>query len=80
MTPAERDEALQLVEDRQRDRSGTRLGALSADRVPHILLPYQVRWHLDDAVVRICDKGRRIGFTWGAWAAEAALELSLIHI
>jgi hypothetical protein len=24
--------------------------------------------------VRICEKGRRIGFTWGAWAAEAALE------
>lgn len=74
MTPAERDEALQLVEDQQRDRSGYAMGAISADRVPHILLPYQVRWHLDDAVVRICDKGRRIGFTWGAWAAEAALE------
>lgn len=74
MTPEEREEALNLVDEIQRDRSGQRLGNIGAERVPDILLPYQVRWHLDDSIVRICDKGRRIGFTWGAWAAEAALE------
>ena len=74
MRPDERQEALQLVDDIQLDRSGTRLGALGAERVPYILLPYQARWHLDKSIVRICRKGRRVGFTWGAWAAEAVLE------
>lgn len=74
MTPEEREEALQLVVETQKDRSGQRLGDIDAERIPYILLPYQVRWHLDESIVRLCDKGRRIGFTWGAWAAEAALE------
>lgn len=74
MTPEEREESLELVSDLQRDRSGVRLGNPSASEVPHILLPYQARWHRDESTVRICRKGRRIGFTWGAWAAEAALE------
>lgn len=71
---AEREEALELVERIQQERSGVALGNIQAARVPHILLPYQVRWHQDTSVVRFCTKGRRIGFTWGAWAAEAALE------
>lgn len=74
MTPQERQDALELVDEIQKNRAGTLLGDVPANQVPYILLPYQVRWHQDDAVVRLCDKGRRVGFTWGAWAAEAALE------
>lgn len=77
MTPEERDEALQMVTEIQAERSGVKLDAMgmgSSERVPYILLPYQIAWHKDMSTVRFCDKGRRIGFTWGAWAAEAALE------
>lgn len=74
MTPEERQEALQLVDELQQVRAGGQLEGITADRVPYILLPYQIRWHLDNSVVRLCDKGRRVGFTWGAWAAEASLE------
>src|SRR5690242_3632262 len=77
MTPEERDEALHLVEEIQAERSGIKLAGAPKSEIPHILLPYQVRWHLDDAPVRICDKGRRIGFTWGAWAPEAVGEAAL---
>lgn len=74
MTPEERQAALQLVDEIQAERSGKRLDGIPAREVPYILLPYQVRWHRDASVVRLCEKGRRVGFTWGAWAAEAALE------
>lgn len=72
MTPEERETALQLVDDLQQARAGRVLAGRA--EVPKILLPYQARWHRDSARVRICSKGRRIGFTWGAWAAEAVLE------
>lgn len=77
MTPEERDSALELVDSIQSHRAGVRLAGLPATEVPYILLPYQMRWHQDTSTVRICDKGRRVGFTWGAWAAEAALEAAL---
>lgn len=77
MTPEERETALHLVEEKQAERAGTKLAGAPASEIPAILLPYQVRWHKDPAIVRICDKGRRIGFTWGAWAPEAVLEASL---
>ena len=74
MTPEEKETALQLVAEKQAERAGMALAQASASEIPSILLPYQVRWHLDTADVRICDKGRRIGFTWGAWAPEAVGE------
>jgi phage FluMu gp28-like protein len=74
VTPEERQEALELVSEIQKDRAGVKLADQPATRIPYILLPYQARWHQDTSTVRICEKGRRIGFTWGAWAAEAALE------
>jgi len=74
VTPEEREEALNLVDEIQAKRAGVQLAGIPKAQIPHILLPYQVRWHLDESIVRICDKGRRVGFTWGAWAAEAALE------
>ncbi|URX63264.1 hypothetical protein KR767_04125 [Luteibacter anthropi] len=77
MTPEERDEALNLVDEIQAERAGKQLAGLPAADIPKILLPYQVRWHQDDARVRFCSKGRRVGFTFGAWAAEAALEAAL---
>lgn len=77
MTPEEKDEALELVADKQRERHGAEFAEMPQSEIPHILLPYQVRWHQDRSTVRICDKGRRIGFTWGAWAPEAVLEAAL---
>ncbi|MBN8885914.1 MAG: hypothetical protein J0I77_09360 [Rudaea sp.] len=75
MTPEEKQEALELVDDLQRPRSGRRIEQAGLQKeIPYILLPYQVRWHKDTSIVRACDKGRRVGFTWGAWAAEASLE------
>lgn len=77
MTPEERQEALHLVDELQQERAGKVLLDKPASEIPYILLPYQARWHQDRAPVRICEKGRRIGFTWGAWAAEAAGEAAL---
>lgn len=77
MTPEEKEEALELVAEKQRERAGSQLAGAPVSDIPHILLPYQVRWHQDHARVRICDKGRRIGFTWGAWAPEAVGEAAL---
>jgi len=77
MNPEEKQEALQLVVEAQKDRSGERLQGMPKSEIPHILLPYQQRWHLDKRDVRLCDKGRRIGFTWGAWAPEAVGEAAL---
>ena len=74
MTTAEREEALKLVEDIQRTRATK---SLAPADVPKILLPYQAKWHRDMKPVRIGKKSRRIGFSWGALAAEAALEAAL---
>ena len=70
MTTAEKDDAIQLVHDIQKTRASNKL---KPDQVPHVLLPYQAAWHADHSPVRVCKKGRRIGFSWGALAAEAAL-------
>lgn len=70
----ERDDALELVNRIQEERSGKMLGDVASSQVPYILLPYQVAWHEDMAVTRLMEKGRRIGFTWGGWGAEAVLE------
>jgi phage FluMu gp28-like protein len=39
---------------------------------PAVLLPYQQDWLADDAQLKICEKGRRVGLTW-AEAADAVL-------
>lgn len=70
----ERAAALELVDEMQKCRA-TRL--LAPADVPKVLLPYQGRWHADPAAIRLCVKSRRIGFSWGALAAEAALEAAL---
>ena len=41
-------------------------------RTPMALLPYQQRWCADTAQVKVCEKSRRIGLTWGE-AADTAL-------
>jgi phage FluMu gp28-like protein len=40
--------------------------------VPYVLLPYQQKWIADKSPVRISEKSRRIGMSWGQ-AAESAL-------
>ncbi|MDK4685431.1 terminase family protein [Kingella negevensis] len=42
------------------------------DRTPMVLLPYQQRWIADQNPVKICEKSRRIGLSWGE-AADSAL-------
>jgi len=70
----ERDQALELVEEIQTKRGPK---ALPPEEVPKILLAYQARWHEDTAPIRACKKSRRIGFSWGALAAESVYEASL---
>jgi len=41
-------------------------------RTPMALLPYQQRWCADTSQVKLCEKSRRIGLTWGE-AADTAL-------
>lgn len=71
LSEGERADLLDLVVEKQQGR-GTAL--LKPEDVPHILLAYQARWHADTAPVRIGCKSRRIGWSWGAFAAEGALE------
>jgi phage FluMu gp28-like protein len=71
LSSGERKDALDLVDELQAKRSGARL---RLEDVPHILLPYQARWVADLSPVRIGLKSRRIGWSWGAYAAEGALE------
>lgn len=40
---------------------------------PAVLLPYQQAWIADDAALKICEKGRRVGLTW----AEAADDVTI---
>lgn len=67
----EEKDALDLVEDIQATRETRNLKP--AD-VPAILLPYQIRWHEDLSPIRVGKKSRRIGFSWGALAAESVTE------
>lgn len=71
LTDREKQAALDLVDEMQVMRQTRNL---RPEEVPKVLLPYQSRWHADVSPVRLCVKGRRIGFSWGALAAEAALE------
>lgn len=67
----ELDAALELVEEIQDKRASRKL---KPAEVPKVLLPYQARWHADHAPVRLAEKSRRIGFSWGSLASEAVLE------
>lgn len=46
------------------------------DRAPMVLLPYQQAWCADTSPVKICEKSRRIGLTWGEAADTALLAAS----
>ena len=46
------------------------------DRTPSALLPYQQRWCADNAPVKLCEKSRRIGLSWGEAADTALLAAS----
>lgn len=67
----EEKDALDLVEDIQSTRETRNL---KPEDVPAILLPYQIRWHEDMTPVRAAKKSRRVGFSWGALAAESVIE------
>jgi phage FluMu gp28-like protein len=46
------------------------------DRAPSVLLPYQQRWCADMSPVKVVEKSRRIGLTWGEAADSALLAAS----
>lgn len=46
------------------------------DRTPSALLPYQQRWCADNSPVKLCEKSRRIGLSWGEAADTALLAAS----
>lgn len=47
--------------------------AAAADAPPPVLLPYQQRWVADPAQLKIAEKSRRIGLTWGEAADDALI-------
>lgn len=73
LSKEDEEAALELVKELQ----STRALQMADKEIPHVLLGYQSKWHEDKASIRICEKSRRIGFSWGALAAEAALEAAL---
>jgi phage FluMu gp28-like protein len=76
ISKGEKKDLLDLVEECQQTRMTHKL---PIDQIPAILLPYQIRWNQDMARVRIGEKSRRIGFSWGCIAAEGALEAAAQH-
>jgi phage FluMu gp28-like protein len=42
-------------------------------RTPTVLLGYQVRWQEDNARVKMCEKSRRVGMSWGEASEDALL-------
>ena len=48
----------------------------SKDRTPTVLLPYQQAWCADQSPVKLCEKSRRIGLSWGEAADTALLAAS----
>ena len=46
------------------------------NRTPSVLLPYQQKWCADTAPVKVCEKSRRIGLSWGEAADTALLAAS----
>lgn len=71
ISKGEKKDLLDLVDEQQSLRATNKL---SLAQIPKILMPYQGRYHADNAPVRITEKSRRIGFSWGCIAAEGALE------
>lgn len=49
------------------------LGPTDADAPPPVLLPYQQAWVADEAQLKIAEKGRRIGLTWGEAADDVLI-------
>lgn len=76
VSAGEKKDLLDLVDEQQALRATRKL---PPEQVPKILLPYQIRWHLDQANIRIAEKSRRIGWSWGCIAAEGALEAAAEH-
>lgn len=71
VSAGEKKDLIGLVEEAQSKRMTRKL---RPSEVPKILLPYQVRQHRNASALRLTDKCRRIGWSWGCIAAEGALE------
>lgn len=44
---------------------------------PAVLLPYQQRWVADEATLKVAEKGRRVGLTWGEAADDVLIAAAL---
>ena len=51
--------------------------AFAGDRSPAVLLAYQQRWCADQSPVKVIEKSRRVGLSWGEAADSALLAASL---
>ncbi|MDG3442434.1 hypothetical protein [Nitrospirillum amazonense] len=71
LEPEEQRQLLDLVEEIQATREGTKMPTA---QIPEVLLGYQSRWIADLTPVRIGEKCRRVGWTWGGLACEGVLE------
>lgn len=49
------------------------------DMPPAVLLPYQQAWIADDAVLKIAEKGRRVGLTWAEAADDVLIAARAEH-
>jgi len=47
--------------------------AARKDAPPAVLLPYQIRWIEDDSPLKIAEKSRRVGWTWGEAADDVLI-------
>ena len=50
--------------------------AFAGDRSPAVLLAYQQRWCADQSPVKVIEKSRRVGLSWGEAADSALLAAS----
>jgi phage FluMu gp28-like protein len=57
-------------------RAPTSVATTVAADPPAVLLPYQARWIEDRAQVKLCEKSRRTGFTWGEAADDVLIAAS----
>ena len=49
------------------------VSGIGNDQTPAALLPYQQRWIADESQLKIAEKSRRIGMTWGEAADDALI-------
>jgi phage FluMu gp28-like protein len=76
ISAGEKKDLYELIDEQQALRATHKI---PLSEVPKILMPSQIRWNADLSPVRAAEKCRRVGFSWGCFAAEGALEASAVN-